>query len=59
MVETEQAREDALSHLVSTFFDGSQEEAVVTLLRMSDAKISETEIERIRERIRQARKGGR
>ena len=58
-VETEHARKAALSHLVTTFFDGSEEEAVVTLLRMSDAALSEDEVSRIRDRIREARRKGR
>jgi BlaI family penicillinase repressor len=58
-VETERARKAALSHLVTTFFDGSEEEAVVTLLRMSDAAISDDEVARIRDRIREARRKGR
>jgi BlaI family transcriptional regulator, penicillinase repressor len=58
-VEPERARKAALSHLVETFFDGSEEEAVVTLLRMSDAAMTEAEVARIRERIREARRRGR
>jgi predicted transcriptional regulator len=58
-VEPERARKAALSHLVATFFDGSEEEAVVTLLRMSDAAMTEAEVIRIRERIREARRRGR
>jgi len=58
-VETERARKAALSHLVATFFDGSEEEAVVTLLRMSDVELTEEEVVQIRERIRDARGKGR
>ncbi|MEX2569974.1 MAG: BlaI/MecI/CopY family transcriptional regulator [Gemmatimonadota bacterium] len=58
-VEPERARTAALRHLVTTFFEGSEEEAVMTLLRMTDASLSEDEVGRIRERIREARRGGR
>lgn len=59
VVSTERAQEDALKHVVHTFFEGSTEQAVTALLRISDASLSETEIERIRERIRAARSNGR
>lgn len=58
-LEPERARRAALDHLVSTFFDGSAEEAVVALLRMEDAAVGTGEIARLRERIRQAREEGR
>lgn len=57
-VETEEARAQALSHLVSTFFDGSEEDAVVTLLKMSDATLTDSEVERLRTRIRESRERG-
>lgn len=56
---TERAQEDALKHLVSTFFDGSHEQAMTALLRISDAELTDGEIERLRERIRRARSTGR
>ena len=58
-LEPERARKAALSHLVETFFDGSAEEAMVTLLSMSDAALPADELERIRGRIRDARRQGR
>ena len=58
-VNTEAARDDALKHVIRTFFDGSAEQAVAAVLRMSDAKLSEKEIEQLRERIKQARVSGR
>ena len=58
-VNTERAREDALRHVIQTFFDGSTEQAVTALLRISDAEVSDAEIARLRERIRNARSSGR
>src|SRR3954465_4639072 len=45
---TEQAREDALSHVVRTYFAGSPEQAVTALLRMSDVEMPDAEVERLR-----------
>ena len=56
---TERAQADALEHVVRTFFDGSTEQAVTALLRLSDAQIPEAEVEQLRERIRGARSRGR
>src|ERR1700744_3283479 len=54
VVNTERARDDALKHVIRTFFDGSAEQAVAAVLRMSDAKLSDDEVERLRARIRAA-----
>ena len=58
-LEPERARRAALDHLVTTFFDGSAEEAVVALLRMEDTQAGDGVIQGLRERIRQAREEGR
>jgi predicted transcriptional regulator len=50
---------DALEHVVRTYFGGSTEQAVTALLRMSDADLSDGEVDRLRERIRRARLSGR
>ena len=55
----ERAQEDALEHVVRTFFDGSHEQAMTALLRISDAELSDAEIDRLRDRIRRARSSGR
>ena len=57
--DTEAARDDALAHVVSTYFAGSPEQAVTALLRMSDVDVEDSEIERLRGAIRQARQNGR
>ncbi|MGH7710150.1 MAG: BlaI/MecI/CopY family transcriptional regulator [Gemmatimonadaceae bacterium] len=56
---TERVRENALEHVVDTYFAGSTEQAVTALLRLSDADLSEAEIKRLRDKIRGARVGGR
>jgi predicted transcriptional regulator len=58
-VDTDEARDDALKHVIRTFFDGSAEQAVAAVLRMSDAKISDAELATLQERIRKARVSGR
>ena len=56
---TETTRDDALEHVVRTYFGGSTEQAVTALLRMSDADMSDCEVDQLRERIRRARLSGR
>jgi len=55
---TDQARDDALAHVVRTYFAGSAEQAVTALLRLSDAEVTDPEIARLREKIRRARVDG-
>ena len=49
------ARRSALRHVLSTFFDGSTERVVSTLLDMQAGELADDELERIRERIERAR----
>jgi predicted transcriptional regulator len=58
-VSTGRAADEALQHVVRTFFDGSAEQAVTALLRISDADLSDAELARLRERVRKAGKSGR
>ena len=58
-VNTDRARDDALKHVIRTFFDGSAEQAVAAVLRMSDADLSAIEVEQLREKIKRARVSGR
>ena len=53
------ARKSALSHVVTTFFDGSIEQAVAALVESSRAKLSRDELERLAELIEKAKKEGR
>jgi predicted transcriptional regulator len=58
-VNPDRAREEALRHMVRTFFEGSTEHAVTALLRLSDAELTPAELSRLRERVRKARNIGR
>ena len=58
-VNTDRARDDALKHVIRTFFDGSAEQAVAAVLLMSDADLSAIEVEQLREKIKRARVSGR
>jgi predicted transcriptional regulator len=54
-----EARKKALAHVVSTFFGGSVEQALLTLVESSRSKLSESELDRLAEIVDQARKEGR
>jgi predicted transcriptional regulator len=58
-VSPNRARDEALSHVVRTFFDGSTEQAMTALLRMSDTRIPDAGIERLQELVKKARNSGR
>jgi BlaI family penicillinase repressor len=58
-VNTDHARDEALLHVVRTFFEGSTEQAVTALLRISDRNLTDAELARLRERVRSARNSGR
>jgi predicted transcriptional regulator len=53
------ARKSALSHVVTTFFDGSVEQVVATLVESSRSKLSRDELERLAQLIEKAKKEGR
>lgn len=55
----EKARKSALQQMLQTFFDGSTEEAVATLLNMSHTGLSTDELDRLSKMIEEARKKGR
>jgi len=50
-------RRSALRHLIDTFFEGSAEQMLSTLL--GGAKVSDEELDRMSELIERAKKGGR
>jgi predicted transcriptional regulator len=58
-VSPNRAREEALSHVVRTFFDGSTEQAMTALLRLSDTRLPDAEIARLQEMVKKARNSGR
>lgn len=54
----DKARRSALQHLVDTFFGGSAEQVVATLLDSSASKLTDKELDRLSEMIDKARKEG-
>lgn len=53
------ARRSALAHVVRTFFAGSVEQAVATLVESSRSKLSRDELDRLSDLIDRAKKEGR
>ncbi len=58
-VAPDRARRFALRHLIDTFFDGSIEQAVSTLIDESAGGLSRQQLDRLYDLIRQARQQGR
>ena len=58
-VARERVKHSALRRVLQTFFDDSTEEAVAALLDISQKKLSDEELARMEQLIRQARKEGR
>jgi predicted transcriptional regulator len=54
-----QAGRSALRRVLDTFFEGSLEKAVAAVLQGADARLSEDELQRLVQLIKQARKEGR
>ena len=59
MVPRENARKTALQHLVSTFFNGSAEQAMAALLELNDSELTEEQLDRLKRLIEDARTEGR
>jgi predicted transcriptional regulator len=57
--ERSQAAQSALAQVVRTFFGGSVEQAVATLVSDADAQLSDAELDRLARLIEQARAAGR
>ena len=51
-------RQSALKHLMETFFEGSAEKMLATLLGTGGSKLSDEELDRLAELIEKAKKGG-
>jgi predicted transcriptional regulator len=58
-VARREAQRSAMAHLVETFFDGSVEDAVATLVESSKPKLSAQELDRIAVLVARAKKEGR
>ena len=58
-VSREHASRSALKRLVTTFFQGSVTQAMAALLETADARLSEAELDKLRQMIKQTRKDGR
>jgi BlaI family penicillinase repressor len=56
-VSPQKAKRWALENLIATFFDGSAENALATLVDMSSSKFSAAELQRLKTLIEQAQKG--
>jgi len=56
-VRRDTARRSALRHIVSTFFEGSVEDAMAALLDLSAARLSDADLDRIARMVEEARKG--
>ena len=52
---TDKTRDDVLEHVVQTYFSGSVEHAVNALLLLSDTNLKDTDLNRLRDKIRRAR----
>jgi predicted transcriptional regulator len=55
----EKAKRSALNHLLQTFFDGSAEQAVATLLDVSKSELSDADLDRLKRLIEQTKQEGR
>ena len=58
-LSTNKAAGAAVKHLVTTFFGGSAEQAVMALLEANDVELKDEELDRLANRIRETRKNGR
>jgi BlaI family penicillinase repressor len=58
-ISRQSVRPSALRHLLETFFDGSAEKMLSTLLGSEGAKLTDAELDRLAQLIEKARKAGR
>ena len=58
-VSRDKAQSTALKHLVGTFFGGSVEQAVMALLSLPETKMTDEQLERLADQVRQAEEEGR
>ena len=57
IVPAQKARRRALENLILTFFGGSAEQAIATLIDMASMNLSRSELQRLKSMIDQARDG--
>jgi predicted transcriptional regulator len=57
-VEAGHLQEEALKHVIRTFFAGSTDQAIAAVLRISDSKLSEADIARLQAQINRVRSTG-
>ena len=57
-VARDNAKRSAMRHMLRTFFDGSAEQAISTLLDDASTNLSEAELDRLARMINQARRQG-
>jgi predicted transcriptional regulator len=57
IVARDTARRSALRHMLSTFFEGSVEDAMAALLDISAARLKDEDLARIAQLVEDARKG--
>jgi predicted transcriptional regulator len=58
LLARDKARKSALRHLVDTFFEGSAEQVVATLLDGASSRLDSSELDRLSDLIDQAKKKG-
>ncbi|MFB0564966.1 MAG: BlaI/MecI/CopY family transcriptional regulator [Candidatus Aminicenantaceae bacterium] len=58
-IPREEARRNALRHVMKIFFDDSTEDVVAALLNISEDNLSEIDYKRLSELVKKARKEGR
>ena len=56
VIGREEARQSVISHVVKTFFDGSAEQAMATLIDRSGSDLTDAELARLAGLIAKARK---
>jgi len=54
----DRAKRSAIRHVLQTFFEGSAEQAVATLLDVSSSRLSDDDLDRLAKLIDKARAGG-
>ena len=58
-VPRDKAQSTALQHMVGTFFGGSVEQAVMALLSLPETRMSDKDLSKLADKVREAEKEGR